>query len=89
MDGFHLSNEKLKVEGLSEHKGSPETFDDGGLELVLEKIFNGGNVIFPTFDCSMDCVIPNGGMVNSEDHTILVEGNYLILDMDPWKNLNS
>ena len=88
MDGFHLSNEELKVLGLSERKGSAETFDVDGLELLLGKILNGGNIMFPTFDRSIDSVIPNGGKVNSEDHTILVEGNYLILNKVPWNRLS-
>ena len=88
MDGFHLSNEELKVLGLSERKGSAETFDVDGLELLLGKILSGGNIMFPTFDRSIDSVIPNGGMVNSEDHTILVEGNYLILNKVPWNRLS-
>ena len=88
MDGFHLSNEELRVLGLSERKGSPETFDVDGLELLLGKILSGGNIMFPTFDRSIDSVIPNGGMVNSEDHTILVEGNYLILNKVPWNRLS-
>ena len=89
MDGFHLSNEELEEAGLSDRKGSPDTFDVGGLELVLEKILGGGNVMFPTFDRSLDCVIQNGGMVKSKDHTILVEGNYLILNKGPWKKISS
>ena len=88
MDGFHLSNEELKVVGLCERKGSPDTFDVDGLELLLGKILSGGNIMFPTFDRSIDSVIPNGGMVNSEDHTILVEGNYLILNKVPWNRLS-
>ena len=88
MDGFHLSNEQLKKTGLSNRKGSPDTFDVGGLELTLAKISGGGNVKFPTFDRSLDCVIQNGGMVKSKDHTILVEGNYLILNQEPWKKLS-
>lgn len=88
MDGFHLSNEELKVVGLCERKGSPDTFDVDGLELLLGKILSGGNVMFPTFDRSIDSVVPNGGMVNSEDHTILVEGNYLILNKVPWNRLS-
>ena len=89
MDGFHLSNEELEEAGLSDRKGSPDTFDVGGLELVLEKILGGGNVMFPNFDRSLDCVIQNGGMVKSKDHTILVEGNYLILNKGPWKKISS
>ena len=60
-----------------------------GLELLLGKILSGGNIMFPTFDRSIDSVIPNGGMVNSEDHTILVEGNYLILNKVPWNRLSA
>ena len=88
MDGFHLSNEELKMAGLYDRKGSPKTFDVGGLELILEKILGGGNIMFPTFDRSLDRVIQNGGMVKSDDHTILVEGNYLILNKEPWKKLS-
>ena len=74
--------------GLYDRKGSPKTFDVGGLELILEKILGGGNIMFPTFDRSLDRVIQNGGMVKSDDHTILVEGNYLILNKEPWKKLS-
>ena len=43
---------------------------------------------FPTFDRNADAVVPNGGVVTKDDHTILVEGNYLLLNVVPWSALS-
>ena len=89
MDGFHYSNEDLEGAGILARKGAPETFDVTRFEAILQAVRTTSTVSFSTFDRSRDCVVPGGGIVNANDHTILVEGNYLLLDAAPWSRLLS
>ena len=41
----------------------------------------------PTFDRTHDRVVPDGSVITADHRIILVEGNYLLLDQDPWKKL--
>lgn len=87
MDGFHRSNEDLKEHRLLARKGAPETFDVAGFEAIIHTVRARKEVDFPTFDRGNDCVVPGGGAVKASDETILVEGNYLLLDVAPWNAL--
>ena len=89
MDGFHRSNDDLKRVGLFERKGAPETFDVDGFTKVIASLCGAGCVRFPTFDRSLDSVVPDGGWVQPSDQTVLVEGNYLLSDLPKWKGLGA
>lgn len=86
MDGFHLDNATLDARDLRHRKGAPETFDTAGLLALVEALRGGGPVPFPTFDRAADATVPNGGTFDAE--IALVEGNYLLLDEDPWRALH-
>lgn len=88
MDGFHLSNAALDAAGMLDRKGAPNTFDVAGFEAVLRATRSQGSVRFPTFDRMQDRCIPDGGSIAVTDHTILVEGNYLLLGVAPWQQLS-
>ncbi|WP_281825190.1 hypothetical protein [Jannaschia rubra] len=85
MDGFHLDNAVLDARGLRHRKGAPATFDVAGLGELLRQVRAGGDVPFPTFDRAADAVVPDGGCLTAE--IAVVEGNYLLLDEDPWRAL--
>ena len=87
MDGFHRDNDDLSRHGLLSRKGAPETFDVAGFLTIVRSLPKQGEVDFPTFDRSKDCVVEQGGKVLATDETILVEGNYLLLDEAPWRDL--
>jgi pantothenate kinase len=89
MDGFHLSNEELERQNLLSRKGAPQTFDVAGFSEAILALKERGEVPFPTFDREQDCVIEGGGKVKETDTTIIVEGNYLLLDVAPWSALAS
>ncbi|MEH6741194.1 MAG: phosphoribulokinase [Sulfitobacter sp.] len=89
MDGFHLSNEELERQNLLSRKGAPQTFDVAGFSEVILALKERGEVPFPIFDREQDCVIEGGGKVKETDTTIIVEGNYLLLDVAPWSALAS
>ena len=89
MDGFHLDNDTLDARGLLARKGAPETFDVAGLEALVRRLRTDQTLSFPTFDRTHDRVVPNGGTIGADVHTILVEGNYLLLTTAPWDRLRA
>lgn len=89
MDGFHRSNDDLERHNLLSRKGAPQTFNVAGFSEVIHALKEGNEVPFPTFDRTQDCAIEAGGKVLASDVTILVEGNYLLLDAIPWSELAS
>jgi pantothenate kinase len=87
MDGFHLDNAILDARGRRFHKGSPDTFDVGGLVSVLERLKAGGEVIVPVFDRDRDVSVGSARVVPPKARIIVSEGNYLLLDDAPWTAL--
>lgn len=87
MDGFHLDNDTLSKRGLLDRKGSPDTFDIEGFKALVQRLKRGGDTWVPTFDRTNDCVVPEGSLINGDIQTIIVEGNYLMLDASGWRDL--
>lgn len=87
MDGFHLDNSVLEPCGLLPRKGAPETFDVAGFIRTIRACRTSPDVSYPTFDRAADRAIPRSGHITPGDETILVEGNYLLLDSPPWDAL--
>lgn len=87
MDGFHRDNDDLERHGLLARKGAPKTFDVNDFVSIIKALRNEGEVSFPTFDRANDCVVPDNGTVTPSDTTIIVEGNYLLLNVAPWDEL--
>lgn len=86
MDGFHLDNATLDDLGLRARKGAPETFDVPGLLALVRAARANGSPIFPTFDRAADATVPDSGRLTAE--ITIFEGNYLLLDEDPWRELH-
>lgn len=89
MDGFHLDNPILDARGLRDRKGAPETFDLGGFAAMLERLKSGGEVIAPRFDRHLDAAIGSSVVMAPAVRTIIVEGNYLLLDAPGWRDLRA
>lgn len=87
MDGFHLDNEILKARGLLSRKGAPETFDVEGFKALLHQLITEKEVSVPLFDRAGDIVIPNAVYIEEHHHHIIIEGNYLFLDEEVWRDL--
>lgn len=87
MDGFHLDNNILDAQNLLGRKGAPETFDVYGLIRILTAIRLDEEVYAPTFDRARDISIAGAIHVPAKCPVVIVEGNYLMFDEDPWRAL--
>ncbi len=90
MDGFHLDDAILDKRGLLSRKGSPPTFDCAGFAVLLQRLKQAeGEVFIPVFDRSLELSRAAASVVGPEHRVLLVEGNYLLLDREPWAQLAS
>jgi pantothenate kinase len=88
MDGFHFDDTILEKRGLRARKGAPETFDFAGFEALMKRIRAGEpDIAIPVFDRSVELSRAAAAIVAADTRFILVEGNYLLLDEDPWTRL--
>jgi len=88
MDGFHLHNQILVDRQLLSKKGAPETFDARGLLHLVERLHDESDVFFPLFDRQRDISIVGAGFIAPNSDTIIIEGNYLLLDAPVWRDLS-
>ncbi|GGU09521.1 nucleoside/nucleotide kinase family protein [Nocardioides albus] len=87
MDGFHRSNAELDAMGARGRKGEPDTFDAEGYVAALRQVRERhGRVEWPTFSRVTDEPVP-GGVVIEDEPIVITEGNYLLLDEGPWKDV--
>ena len=89
MDGFHLDDAILSSQNLLPRKGSPETFDVMGLKNFLIRLANEPEVIVPIFDRSLELSRSSAVTILENKKIIIVEGNYLLLNSQPWNELNN
>ncbi|ANG64532.1 hypothetical protein A8C75_20030 [Marinobacterium aestuarii] len=89
MDGFHLDNAILQQRGLQSRKGAPETFDASGFLHLIQRLATEPEVFVPLFDRNRDIAIAGAARIGPEHSILIVEGNYLLLDEQPWSQLRS
>jgi pantothenate kinase len=88
MDGFHYDDAILNARGHRPRKGAPFTFDTPGFEVLLKRIKAGeSNIAIPVFDRSMELARAGADIVDDKAKFIVVEGNYLLLNQEPWSRL--
>ncbi|HEY9775905.1 MAG TPA: AAA family ATPase [Planktothrix sp.] len=85
MDGYHYSNEQLDEMQLLHLKGIPDTFDSKSFVELLRKLkTNNGLVCAPLFDRGIEASIPDAIEILQSHRVLVVEGNYLLLQREPW-----
>lgn len=87
MDGFHLADRVLDDLGLRERKGAPETFDAWGYAALLHRLRTPEPhpVYAPGFERDLEQPLAAAVVVAPETELVLTEGNYLLLDEEPWR----
>ncbi|MFC6008933.1 nucleoside/nucleotide kinase family protein [Angustibacter luteus] len=86
MDGYHLAQRVLDERGLADVKGAPQTFDGAGYRALLDRLRqNGSDVVFaPEFRREIEEPVAGAIAVGPAVEVVLTEGNYLLLDDEPW-----
>lgn len=93
IDGFHYPQEYIRwntvmVDGkevpMAQVKGSPESFDLSGLKKKIKELKE-KNIKWPIYDRTLHDVVPD--QVPVEKDIILIEGNWLLLDEEGWRDL--
>lgn len=91
MDGFHLYRRQLDAmeDPVEAHarRGAPWTFDPAGLLRCLNSLRSQGWTYVPSFDHGVGDPEENANFISPSHKVILVEGNYLLLTTNKWKDL--
>ena len=95
MDGFHRRQEYLlshtvTVDGkeipMVDIKGAPVTFDLERLREKISELMEGHPCRWPIYDRLLHNPVEDAITVDSD--IVLLEGNYLLLDIDGWRDLS-
>ncbi|WP_241993250.1 nucleoside/nucleotide kinase family protein [Cryobacterium sp. TMB1-7] len=86
MDGFHLANATLDRLGRHDRKGAIDTFDGWGFVALLRRLRAETDhpVYAPSFDRAVDEGVAGALVVEPGTRIVIVEGNYLLVDREPW-----
>ncbi|WP_199190237.1 nucleoside/nucleotide kinase family protein [Cryobacterium sp. N22] len=86
MDGFHLANATLDRLGRHDRKGAIDTFDGWGFVALLRRLTAETDhpVYAPSFDRAVDEGVAGALVVEPGTRIVVVEGNYLLVDQEPW-----
>jgi pantothenate kinase len=89
MDGFHLDDSVLCARNLLTRKGAQNTFDVGGLIALLRRIRANAEdeIAAPLFDRALELSKAGALIIPPQIRVVIVEGNYLLLDCEPWSAL--
>lgn len=99
MDGYHLSRSDLNAmddpEYAFKRRGAPFTFDADGVVNLVRALRNSCNlpkikrpiIKVPSFDHKEKDPLTNGITIDSDINIIILEGNYLLLNIEPWNEI--
>ena len=89
MDGFHYDDKVLRQRDLLPRKGAPQTFDIGGLIHLHRRLKTNTEpgIAVPLFDRSMELSRAGARVIDGSVRTVLIEGNYLLLQEPGWQDL--
>ena len=91
MDGFHFANATLDRLGRHDRKGAIDTFDGWGFVALLRRLLTeyDHTVYAPSFNRNVDEGIAAEIAVLPSNRVVIVEGNYLLADTEPWSQITS
>ena len=89
MDGFHLANATLDRLDSHDRKGAIDTFDGWGFVALLNRVLaeRGHTVYAPSFERTVDEGIAGEIAIPPGARIVVVEGNYLLVDQEPWNRI--
>ncbi|KAG9231087.1 P-loop containing nucleoside triphosphate hydrolase protein [Amylocarpus encephaloides] len=98
MDGFHLPRSALdtfpnKAEGYA-RRGASWTFDEAGVLKLVDglsksRFERSDAILAPSFDHAVKDPVEDGIRIVPDVKFIIIEGNYLLLDEEPWNRIHT
>lgn len=86
MDGYHLPQARLVELGRRERMGAADTFDVPAFVAAVRKVREGGGpVLARGFDREVEEPVEDAVLIPPSATTVIVEGNYLLLDSGGWE----
>ncbi|KAI1294448.1 P-loop containing nucleoside triphosphate hydrolase protein [Xylaria venustula] len=97
MDGFHYPRAYLNT--LPNHteahtyRGAAWTFDADGVVNLVKTLSVSRNttepvtILAPSFDHNLKDPVPDAIRIEPKTEIVIIEGNWLLLDRDPWKQI--
>jgi pantothenate kinase len=91
MDGFHLADVALEALGRRGRKGAIDTFDGHGYLALLHRLRTevDTTVYAPAFERDIEQPIAGSIAVEPGIRVVITEGNYLLVDEDPWPQVTA
>lgn len=91
MDAYHRTNQDLRDRGTFLWKGCHFTFDGHAYLAKLKEVIESTTaVLCPIYDRSKGVdAIPDAHTILSEHRIVVTEGNYLLADIDPWREIRT
>ena len=89
MDGFHLANRELVRLGRRDRKGAIDTFDGAGYMALIRRLRAADEpvVYAPEFRREIEEPIAGAIAIPRDVPLVITEGNYLLVDAEPWNAL--
>lgn len=91
MDGFHISHSLLVAMGKSDRKGAIDTFDGAGFVALVRRLQEQQNetIFAPEFRRDLEEAISASVSIEPHVRLVVVEGNYLLASIEPWREIRS
>ena len=98
LDGWHFPNAYLDAHFVEHNgsrvvlrsiKGATETYDVRAAYRCLQLIRNNERVSFPKYSRKLHDPVPDAGVIEPHHRIILVEGNYWLLEEQPWQDIQA
>eukprot|EP01026_Neomeris_dumetosa_P056903 TRINITY_DN52155_c0_g1_i4.p2 TRINITY_DN52155_c0_g1~~TRINITY_DN52155_c0_g1_i4.p2 ORF type:complete len:313 (-),score=26.66 TRINITY_DN52155_c0_g1_i4:173-1057(-) len=91
MDGFHYTKAYLSQmqdpEGAFFRRGAHWTFDADAFVNCVRKVKEQSEVLAPSFQHGVGDPVQDDIHINDNHLIVFVEGNYVLLDIEPWQQL--
>ena len=91
MDGYHFDDRILNERGWRARKGAPHTFDVAGFAQMLARLRRNeeDEIAVPVFDRNIEIARNSARIITQSVRHLIVEGNYLLLNAQPWSTLGT
>ncbi|MEE8868269.1 MAG: nucleoside/nucleotide kinase family protein [Acidipropionibacterium acidipropionici] len=86
MDGFHLAQSRLEELRRADRKGAPDTFDAWGFVALVRRLAAAEEPVTyaPEYRRDLHNGVAGAIAVDRDVPLVIVEGNYLLVDSEPW-----